>query len=328
MNNIKTNAYKIFAALIIIIVSFSCTKDFIVKDIKKELVTIISPVDNFKTPNNTITFWWDELEGAETYNLQIVSPNFSSVSSLVLDTVISTNKFTKTLIPGTYQWRIKATNNGGSTAYVTRDLIIDTTSNLGLVSVNLISPTGNYVTQNNNVTFSWNALAAASYYELKYTNLTTNSITTISSIYSTSYPVILNTASGTEDKYSWQVKAYNAFSQTITNTIRTFKVDLKAPMVASILTPTVYGYSLRDTFHLKYVRSGLSSDIKYDILTLGSDSLFTSPFTQTLSTVAPFQINSILTYSGTAVPYWWKINSVDSVGNISTQSLSKRFYIY
>jgi hypothetical protein len=328
MNRIIHSHFKIATILIISILLSRCTKDFIVKDIKKETLSIYSPIDNFKTPNNTITFWWEELDGAETYNLQIVSPNFNSVSSLVLDTVISTNKFNKTLIPGIYQWRLKATNTSGSTAYVTRNLIIDTTSNLGLVSVNLISPSVNFVTQSNNILLSWNSLASASYYELKYVNLTTNSITTISNIYSTSYPITLNTLSGSEDKYSWQVKAYNAFSQTFTNIVRTFKIDLKAPMAPSILTPTVYGYNLRDTFRLKYSRSSFSSDVKYDILTLGSDSLFSSPITQTISTVAPVQINSILTYSGSLTPYWWKITSVDSVGNISNQSLSKRFYIY
>ena len=154
----------------------ACTKDFIVKDIKNDTVSIIAPTDNLNTPINTVTFWWNELDGAEKYNLQIVKPNFGSVLQLIVDTTITNNKFYYTFSPGTYQWRIKGINGGGSTVYTTRTLIIDTTSNLNLVSVGLIAPAVNYVTGNNSVLFSWNALPYATYYDL----LITSSINLIS----------------------------------------------------------------------------------------------------------------------------------------------------
>lgn len=308
---------------------YSCTKDFIVKDIKNDLVSIIAPIDNLNSPNNTVVFWWDELDGAEKYNLQIVKPNFNSVTQLILDTTVTSTKFYKTLTPGTYQWRIKAINNGGSTAYITRNLIIDTTSNLSLVSVNLITPLNYVVLANNSVTFSWNALSAATSYELKLTNLLTSSVTTISSIVGTSYTYSFSTVSGTEEKYSWQIKAFNSFSQTLTNTVRSFKIDYKAPSASSILSPNTFSINLRDSTNLKWTRNVSSTDIKYDILSISLDSTFTSNLgSQIINSVIPTRINAIYSYSGTATPMWWRVNSVDSVGNISVPTQSKRFYLY
>jgi hypothetical protein len=323
----NTVSATILCSLLLLL--FSCTKDFIVKDIKNDLVNVIAPIDNLSSPNNTITFWWDELDGAEKYNLQIVKPNFNSVTQLILDTNITTTKFYKTLAPGTYQWRIKAINNGGSTAYVTRNLIIDTTSNLSLVSVNLTTPLNYSVMANNSITFSWNTLYAATSYELKLTNLATSSVTTISSIVGSSYTYSFSTVSGTEDKYSWQIKAFNSFSQTLTNITRSFKIDYKAPFASSILSPNTYSITLRDTTYLKWNRNVSNTDIYYDILYISADSTFASFIdSQRVNSVLQTRINSMYTYPGTAIPLWWRVNSVDSVGNISVPIQSKRFYLY
>jgi len=315
--------------LTLIIVLFSCTKDFITKDIKNEIVSIISPADNLSSPNNSITFWWNELDGAEKYNLQIVKPNFTAVQELVLDTNITSTKFVKTLLPGTYQWRIKAFNNNGSTAYTTRNLIIDTTSNLFLTSVNLISPSNLNVMANNSVTFNWNVLYSATYYEIKLTNIASNSITTISNILTNSYPFTFSTISGNENVYKWQVKAFNGFSQTQNNTERSFKIDLKSPNIPSLLSVNTYSLAVRDTTYLKWSRNASSSDIKYDILSISNDSNFMSVLgTFNSNNVSPVRINSIYTYTGTAQKLWWRVISVDSVLNSSLPNQSKRFYLY
>lgn len=304
----------------------SCTKDFIVKDIKNATITINAPADSTKTPSNAITFWWDLLDGAEKYNLQIVKPNFNSTTQLLVDTNITTNKFNYTFTPGTYQWRIKATNAGGNTAYITRTLIIDTTSNLAYASVSLISPMSNSVTVNNNIFFSWNPLYAANHYELTLTNTTTNSITTISNISSVSYNITCPTPLGSEEKYSWQVKAFNSFSQTFNNTVHSFKIDRKPPLSPSIIYPNTYAPSFGDTTYLKWSRG--SSDVDHDIISISTDSTFVSvSASQTINTLAPTRINTFYTYSGTPTKYWWQVVSVDSVGNTSLPSVSKRFYL-
>lgn len=320
------NAYFInilFATVIFV----SCTKDFVVKNIEKEKIVINSPADNLNTPSNQITFWWDELDGAEDYKIQIVKPNFNSPQQLIVDTVISDNKFIYTFVPGTYQWRIRANNSGGSTDYFTRTLTVDTTSNLVYLSVGLVNPINKTVLGSNSVIFSWNSISSASYYELKITSLLTNSVTTFQNITTTSYPVIFGVSGNNEERFSWQVRAFNSFSQTQNYNSNTFKIDYKSPISAT-LNPNLYGKTMRDIDSLVWSRN--SQDIKYDIVTIGEDSLFMSSVQTTVQGTAPtyIKINTAFTHTGTpAKSLWWKVLSYDSVGNVSAPSISKRFYI-
>lgn len=311
------------------LILYSCQKDFIVKDIKNDLVNIIAPQDHDTTANNSIIFWWDELDGAESYNLQIVQPDFNSVQQLLVDTNLTVNKFTHVFTPGTYQWRIKATNGGGSTAYITRTLVIDTTSNLNFVSVGLTTPLNKSVSGNNSITFSWNPVQAADYYELKITNTTSTSYTTIPNIQTTSYTYSLATVTGTEEIYSWQVRAFNSFSQTQNNTSYTFRIDHKTPFVPSLLSPNSYSTGpIGDTTYLKWSRSSSSPDIVSDNIAISNDSLFASVLSSTvITTGSPIRINSFYQYSGSPQAVWWRVSSIDSVGNQSSSSLSKRFYL-
>lgn len=325
------NTLKHFSAILLIFIMISCTKDFIVKDIKNSVVTIIAPADNLSTPNNQITFWWEEVDGAENYDIQIVKPSFSSVQQLIVDTTVVGTKFNHTFTPGTYQWRIRASNSGGSTAYFTRTLTIDTTSNMNLVSVSLVAPADHSVTANNSVTFSWNPLTSADYYELTLKNVVTNSITTIPNITGTNYPYSFTVTQGNEEVYEWYVKAFNntTGTQTINNTVRTFKIDKKSPLLPGIISPNTYSLNVRDTTYLKWSRNSASMDIAYDVISISSDSTFSSVLgTQNVSSGNQIRINGIYTYTGSATPVWWRVTSVDSVGNMSTPNQSKRFYLY
>lgn len=327
VTKMKKNIKFIFTLLFISIL-YSCTKDFIIKDIKKDTVKVISPADGLSTPNNLVTFWWDELDGAENYNLQIVKPNFNSVIQLLIDTIITTNKFNYTFTPGTYQWRIKAINGGGNTLYTTRTIVIDTTSNLNLTSVLLGVPLTAMVTSSNSITFSWNALPSANYYELQLTP-PSGVIITIPNITSTSYIYTFTTVLGSEEKYTWSVIAKNSFSQTQNNTVRGFKIDRKIPLSPSISSPNTYSTSVRDTINLVWTRNQSSTDIQYDVISIGADSLFAVVLANQIinSSIPSPRLNTIYSYTGTPIPIWWKVTSSDSVGNISNPSISKRLYL-
>lgn len=319
--------YKFLAIIFLAGLMIACTKDFVVKNIKKSHVNIIAPADGMSTPNNTVIFWWDELDGAEEYELQIVSPDFSAVQQLVVDTVLSGNKFTHTFVPGSYQWRIRATNAGGSTDYTTRSFVIDTTSNLNLVSVSLIAPHTPTVTSATSIAFSWNPLPAASYYELTVTSLSTGSVTTVSNITATGYNLSFSVASGAEESFAWKVRAFNSFSQTQNNTVRTFKIDKLSPLAPIILAP-VNSSIVRDTSKIRWNHNPSPNDIEKDIVSISSDSLFANVINTTTVTAAnQVPISALHTYTGTAQPYWIKIVSVDSVKNQSNPAVTKRFYI-
>lgn len=294
----------------------ACTKDFIEKDIKNDKVTIIAPVDNLSTPNNTITFWWDALEGAEKYNLQIVKPSFDSISQLLVDTNITGDKFVYVFTPGKYQWRIKAINGGGSTVYTTRSLKIDTTSNLQYVQVNPVAPIANFKTNSKTVVFSWNALLAANSYNLIISDL--NGQIASFNTSNTSYQYTF-TNTGV---FSWKIQAQNSFSYSQFSTLRYLKIDQTAPSIPALNLPNNNSLIVQDSMYLKWTRG--SNDVMYDSLFISTDS-FSSQIRNISVSAKLIQINSISPGLSTNNFYFWRLKSIDSAGNISNYSNIRKF---
>lgn len=306
------------------LITVSCTKDFIVKDISNETINVIAPADNLTTPNNTITFWWDELDGAEKYNLQIVKPSFNSVLQLLVDTNISINKFNYTFTPGTYQWRIKAINSGGSTQYSVRSFVIDTTSNLSLVTVSPIAPIQNYLTGSKTINFSWNSLNAATYYELEVQDAQGGIVINPNNVSTTSYSYTFSNT--TDVVYTWRVKAHNSTSFSQYNTARSFTIDVTAPSVSSFSHPN-NGAIVTSNDSLMWTRPN-PNDTKYDSIVVSVDTLFVSYLTRTKVAGTKLKLADMNpTLSPSSSYYWWRIISIDSVGNKSNASLPRKFKI-
>lgn len=310
-------------AICTMLVMLACTKDFIEKDIKNETINIIAPADNLSTPNNSVTFWWDAVEGAEKYNLQIVKPSFSSVIQLITDTMVTSNKFTKVLTPGTYQWRIKAINGGGSTAYFTRTLVIDTTSNLSLITLNPIAPIG-LLTGNKVIQFSWSPHTAADYYEINILNNSGVSVFNQSNIVASSFTYTFTTI--TDLKYSWQVKAHNSFSFSQYNTPSTFTVDVTAPVSALITHPSTYGATISTTLDsLMWTRDASAA---CDSVIISLDSNFAvSPNYVARTYRNKLKLNALglpASQSGNNY-YWLRVISIDSARNVASPNSKFKF---
>ncbi|MBK7309964.1 MAG: hypothetical protein IPI93_04010 [Sphingobacteriaceae bacterium] len=308
------------AALCVIILLFTlCKKDFIVEDIEDKTITVNAPVNNLVTTNNKITFWWEALDGAEKYNIQIVKPSFASITEIISDTNIVGTKYSLTLQPGTYQWRIRATNAGGSTAYQTFNLKVDTTSNLSSLSVSTIDPPANWLTGNKRVSFSWNSLNAADSYQiilLNSTNGTIKDTTTALTTYTYTFP--------SQGSYSWKVRALNDFSISQYNAALSFTIDQTSPS-APILTLPSHGSIVTPTNSLFWNRIG-APDAKYDSIYVATDSAFTNIISYTKAYTQSITINMLSSSPpATGSFYWWKLRSVDSVGNRSVFSNQLKF---
>ena len=74
-------------------------------------VVLVAPVNNLVTTDSVHTFFWEEVERATEYELQIVSPRFDSIARFVMDTVVTKNQFTAELDKGVHEWRVRAMNN-------------------------------------------------------------------------------------------------------------------------------------------------------------------------------------------------------------------------
>ena len=306
----------ILLAPVFYLVLQSCTKDIVATDITKQTVNILAPGDGVSTPNNSITFWWDAIEHVDKYELQIVSPTFASVAALVADTSVTSNKFTIVLNPGSYQWRIRATNNAGSTAYSMRSFTIDTTSNLSYITVGLSAPADSLYTNVQSQTLSWMSVQNATQYRVEILNsggsTVTSTVTTGTSL----------TYSFTgEDTYTWKVRAENLYSNS-TYSSRAIIIDLSAPGVPVQLYP-VSNSTLTLNDSLKWT-GGAGAD--HDSLFVATDSLYGagSVIVKQKISVKFYQVTAASGFiSGT--DYYWRLNSTDKAGNASAYTNSRRF---
>lgn len=110
--------------LIICAILAPACDDIFEKDISDEKVELLAPSDNVSTGELKNIFWWETMDGALWYELQVVTPRFSNIISLKLDTTIEVNHFQISLQPGVYQWRVRALNGSSSTQFTTNTLTI------------------------------------------------------------------------------------------------------------------------------------------------------------------------------------------------------------
>jgi hypothetical protein len=312
---------KIFVSIIMLTVLtwYGCRKDFIVEDINKKTITVNAPANDLATTNNLITFWWEPVDGAEKYTLQIVEPDFSKVASLVLDTNVTVTKFNFSLEPGVYQWRIKATNAGHSTAFQTFNLNIDTTSNLSALTVNLISPVNGAITGNTVVTFNWSNIAAAKKYRIQINDGVLKDTT----IYKNSFTYSLQAVKNATTAFTWNVKAINDESESPFNPV-TFKftVDLKGPAAPGLVSPN-NDFNIKNNDTIKWTHAG---DAVYDSIYIAEDTLFVNMLHQVRvngNSIPVLEFN--LPYNTAGTYYWWRIRSFDAYGNPSSFSLRRKF---
>lgn len=308
---------KLIAAVFVIMIGFSaCQKDLIVKDITDKTVTALSPPDGYNTPNNSITFWWEKVDGAEKYNVQIVSPSFSNIQQLITDTSVTTDKFTKVLTPGTYQWRVRAANNGGETPWTTRTLTIDTSSNLSYSAVILLSPADSFYTNSLSHTFSWASVSNATLYTFNV--LSTNYT------YSTTSAALIFPTQGT---YTWKVRAENSFSFSPYSS-RVIVIDQTAPTTSPTLNyPITTLTAVPNDTLMKWTHI---PDSYKDVVFVSDESDFsTTTKIDTVSTgtggYRTYSMSNFTTISDST--YYWKVKSIDRAGNVGSYGASKNFRV-
>ncbi|HWY38185.1 MAG TPA: hypothetical protein VNY73_06470 [Bacteroidia bacterium] len=313
-----------------------CTKDIVATDITKKTVNILAPGNGVHTPNNAVTFWWDEIKGADKYQIQIVSPSFANVISVIVDSSVTATKLTLTLNPGTYEWRVRATNNSGSTAYSSRTFVIDTTTNLANVTIALLSPADSLYTNKTAQTFSWASVAAATQYNISILD-NTGAVITSTTTAGTSFSYTFTQTANTNAKYTWKVRATNSFSNS-NYTSRSLFIYLTTPSTPVAIHPLNTGtlvpaIVVGDSMSWSTISSGYY------------DSLFVFAFavpqdTSTVSNPVPvfkqkmikpsYKITGADTVNPTnwfthGTQFYWRLNRNDKAGNSSPYSSYRIF---
>ena len=119
---------SLFSLLVFLILSFYSCIDIFEKDISDKKIELLAPADNTSTTETSNKFWWSGMDGALWYELQVVTPQFSGITSLKLDTTIENNYFQFSLQPGVYHWRVRALNGSSTTEFTTNSLTISSSS--------------------------------------------------------------------------------------------------------------------------------------------------------------------------------------------------------
>jgi hypothetical protein len=314
MENKKMHKLSQWAYFLTVLVLISaCTKEFVEPNLEKKNITVLSPPDRYHSTALTNTFWWDEVDGATGYRLQIVDSNFNYIMSLVLDSLITTDQFPFTLSPGTYQWRVRAENSSTYTDYsAVRTLYIDSTPNLANQTIVLVSPSNNSYTNQLTNTFKWNSLPAASDYRFQLINMLNSALITDVIVQPDSFSYTLP-----QGQFKWQVRAQNSSSNSPYFS-RIINIDT-APPGAPVLNSPADGSTQINPVALSW-----SSDVSGvgDSVFVYADSLYVT----TLASV--FTSNLTFNYTGVSTQhYFWRVKTVDNAGNWSGFSSRRKFYV-
>jgi len=311
------NLRALFALFLFsIIATIIGCKDIIEDDLSDRTITINAPLNGLVTTTLTHTFWWNKIEYATKYQLQIVSPSFIAVEKLILDTNISTNQFQYTLTPDTFEWRVRAYNNSSTTAFVTYTIIIDSTANLDGQQVVLISPVANFATNQLTQAFKWYELYNADDYRFEIRSPDWNGSLVYNPVI-TAYDTISFTLP--EGSYTWGVQAQNVTSSSQFST-RTLIIDNTNPNIPTLQSPvngaTVYDSTLTNsTIIFRWKRGYDSGSTIHDSLYLAKDSIFSIANTELAISLTDTTYSYPMQTTGT---YYWKVKSIDAAGNKSS----------
>jgi hypothetical protein len=311
--------YPILIMLTIACLLSSC--DAIIEpSIAKKAVQPEAPVNGYQSINYTINFWWDEVDNALSYHLQVVTPSFESPGSLVLDTVIKKNTFSFSLNPGNYQWRVLAQNGSSQTAFTTpRSFNIASTS-IKLQAVQLLLPANNALTNQEKIAFQWSSLYGATSYRLE---IDTNSFADESAVlYNQAIPGQLLTFTLPKDQtYQWRVRAENDTAQSQWSEVNMITYDHTAPAQVTLSSPAD-AVTLPSPVSLQW--NPTPSAVKYKLYVYQSDgaTIYNQSFPMVLNTTS---YSFGLGKSGYKV--YWAVSAVDAAGNEGQLSTLRSFVL-
>jgi hypothetical protein len=135
--------------------------------------TLVSPIGNTTTTDNTPTYTWNAVSGATWYYLWVYGPTsdayviqqwFSASSAGCSSGICSVTPSTA-LFLGDHDWWIRTWNAAGNGPWSSRG-DFSVVSSSPPVAATLVSPINNAVTADNTPTYTWNAVNGSTWYYL------------------------------------------------------------------------------------------------------------------------------------------------------------------
>jgi len=312
---IPISKYKLILLFLLAGLIYSSCTDIMDPDISNKTVVLLSPADSLESILSTQTFWWEEVEFAEEYVLQIAKPDFSYIERLILDTVITDNHFTFGLTPSEYEWRVQARNTRSETDFFTHLLTIDSTLNISVEILQLRNPVTNDTTNLQQIIFKWIKLYNADSYDfdLEFDGSIVHSQNT------TKDTINLAMIWG-DGAYVWNLKAKNEFTETAWFQ-RGFFMDTEVPKDPALIEPADNATMNDEEITFKWTHDLTdSSSIKDSLIIIKNEAV---------PEIKVALLTSETMYADSLGPgsYTWYVRSVDKAGNQSDKSVERTLTI-
>lgn len=293
--------------------------EFIEPSIENRNISILAPANKLETNSYQQTFWWDPMADALFYRLQIVAPKFDSVSKMVLDTLIKTEKFVYTMDPGKYEWRVRGENGSSASSYSTRSLEIFPSS-LKEQSVQLTAPASALYFSKAEVRYEWLKLFGANVYRLQVdknnfldeNNMTLN-ITTDNLGF-------LQTLSK-EGTYQFRVRAENSTENSKWSNVRSFTYDATGPERVLLSTP-INKQSVSRPVRLTWNK--LADAERYEISVYQSDEQ--TPYSKSYPQIVT-ATEHVFDAGNAGETIAWRVRAFDKAGNAGAYSEIRTFIL-
>ncbi len=316
---LKLIYYFLLGTFSLLTLCYSCTA-IIEPSIKNSQEKLEAPFNGYQTSTYSVGFWWDEVPNAINYRLQIVTQNFQSPGSLILDSLISGTKFNLSLTPGTYQWRVSAQNGSSNTAFTSPNSFTIFSSSIAQQTVLLSSPANNTLTNQSVITFSWGTLFGAQNYRLE---IDTNNFQNQNSL------VYNQLTSGTQINYTflkdqvyqWRVRGESDSTQSLWSTVNLITYDHTPPGQVSISSPT-NNQTVSLPVSLQWNSVATAKQYKLYVFQSDSTTIYNSSFPITLSTT-----NYSFNFGSSGNRVYWKVSAIDAAGNEGQASTLTSFVL-
>ncbi|WP_158829362.1 hypothetical protein [Mucilaginibacter lacusdianchii] len=238
-----------------------------------------------------------------------------------MDTLVKGDKFSTTLSPGNYTWRIRAENGSTETAYSEPRSFTVVFSSIKNQKVQILAPTNNLLTNQSSITFSWGNLYGATRYQLQ---ADTNGFADESKLVvnQTTPAQQFSYSLNKDQNYQWRIRAENDTAQSQWSTINTFTFDHTPPAVVSLTAPTA-DQSVSLPVNLQWAAS--STAVKYRLYLYKGDSntAFGNSFPMLLNTTS----YTLTQGASLGDRIYWKLTALDAAGNESAPSTIRSFVL-
>ncbi|WP_340064286.1 hypothetical protein [Ascidiimonas aurantiaca] len=298
--------------LFIFIVSPSCDDIIEVPDISDKTVILLAPREGAVIRSNTTTFSWEPVEDADNYLLQVATPDFETASQILVDSTLSRTVFTAELLPGNYEWRLKARNSGFDTSYSAFKFMVSETDGLSGNTLILRAPANNTDLNTEEVTLSWEPLRDATEYRVQVVGsgneILFDQVTTDTEI----------ELSFSEGRFTWRARAQNATESTLYSS-RTITIDLTAPNIPVLNTPVDEATTTATTIDFAWTRDDIAGSTERDSIYIYTDETLQTLFLKARSNNKTFSTDL------TVDTYYWNVKAFDAAGNESDVSNTFKF---